>query len=349
MRKIIFTLAALLSGLSAFLQTSITVDFGIIQNGSQLVLDSVLVENQTTSCDTVIYNLQTGLTFDVISGIGIIANDKKVLSVMQNYPNPCIGETIIETWLPGNETEVSIFDVTGKLILSKKYRTGKGNQIFSFTPGRSGNFIVLFKSQGQEASIVVTSNSLNKSDTSIIWNGTTNLTPLKTVKSSVFIYNLGDILKFTAYVTACNEAVCTSISDSPAQSQTYNFNFCHLTDIQPESPVVNEISTTQTSIAWSWFPVENADGYKAHIENDIQAATDLETYTSLTFNTVLAGSHYNLYVWAYNECGASFPVHLDTCTQAMLLTQDEIDLIQSGASTEDMGVMIFANSQIRLY
>ncbi|MDD3687091.1 MAG: peptide deformylase [Bacteroidales bacterium] len=340
MKKILLTFTIICIGLSAYLQTEITINFGITQNGSQLILDSVLIENETIGCDTMIYNGEAGFDVDVISSIHANQVDANRLSVKQNYPNPCTGETIIEAWIPGQETEITVYDISGKLILNKSFRTGKGYQVFALTPGDSGNYRVSFKSKGQEAGITITSSSNERTVTKLVWNGETDFPQVKSTKSVAFIYNQGDVLTFTGYVTACHNVESTFLSASPVESQTYNFDFTYITDIQPDAPVAGEITTTQTSVVWSWLPVENASGYKAHNENDFESATDIETYTSLTFNTVPAGTHFDLFVWAYNECGESFPLLMDTCTQAMPLTQDEIDLILGGASTADMELMM---------
>jgi hypothetical protein len=339
MKKILLTFSILIIGLSAYLQTEITINFGIIQNGSQLVLDSVLIENETVGCDTMIYNGEAGFAVDVISSIIDNQVDAGKLLVKQNYPNPCTGETIIEAWIPGQETEVSVYDLSGKLILSKSFRTGKGYQVFALSLGDSGNFRVSFKSKGQEAGITVTSSTKEKGKTEIVWNGETDFQQVKSVKTVSFVYNQGDVLTFTGYVTACNEVESTYMSGSPVESQTYNFDFTYITNIQPDAPEAVDPVIAETSITWNWSAVSGATGYKYNTVNDYATAIDNADENSYLQEGLTAGMHYLLFVWAYNDCGASFVLPLSKATQALPLTQDEIDLILAGPSTQEMYVL----------
>lgn len=339
MKKSAVLLFALFLSLPAYVQTQIDINFGITQNGSQLVLDSVLIENTTSACDTMIYNYQAGLVIDMISGISSETVKAGQLYAKQNYPNPFYGETNIEVYVPGEEISVKVFDTTGKMLVNESFKTGQGLQTFRFKAGSGSQYFVNFNCNGQEQSLKLTNQSDSESKTSIVYVGKMTEFSLKSAKSVNFVYNQGDVLNFTGYVTACHLPESTSFSDSPLVSQTYNFDFTYLTEIQPEAPVAGEITTTETSVNWNWMPVSGATGYKCNIENDYETATDLETYTDLAFNSVAAGTHYDLFVWAYNDCGESFPLHMDTCTQALPLTQDEIDLILGGASTTAMEVM----------
>jgi peptide deformylase len=286
-----------------------------------------------------IYNGEAGLDVDVISSIANNQVDAGKLSVKQNYPNPCTGETIIEAWIPGQETEITVYDISGKLILNKSFKTGKGYQIFALTPGDSGNFRVSFKSKGQEAGITVTSSSTEKGKTKIVWNGETDFPQVKSAKSVAFIYNQGDVLTFTGYVTACQEVESAYLSESPVESQTYNFDFTYITNIQPDAPEAIEPVIAETSITWNWSAVSVATGYKYNTVNDYATATDNASENSFLQEGLTAGMHYLLYVWAYNDCGESFVLPLSKATQALPLTQDEIDLILEGPATQEMYVL----------
>lgn len=340
MKKIVFFTCFILLGFQAFMQTEIVLNFDILQNGTQLFLDSILVENQTVGCDTMIYNTQSGFSLNMISGLRSDVKDKEnVLIVKQNYPNPFSGETTIDTYIPGKTVVVKIFDTTGKMLLTENFNLGKGSHSFIFVPGESQQYVVSFLCEGQEQSIKLTHSGKSDSNLLLKHKVGTDILSTKSVKEINFIYNQNDVLNFTGYVTACYAIESTTFTDSPIISQTYNFDFTSLTELQPEQPVVLEITATQTSVYWSWSPVEDAEGYKCHLNNDYENATDVETYTSLTFETVASGTNFDLYVWAYNNCGVSAPLHLDTCTQALPLTQDEIDLILDGPSTTKMYVL----------
>ncbi len=338
MKKIAILAVLFLFSLTAYVQTPITIDFGITQNGSQLFLDSVLIENISSGCDTTIYNTQAGLTIDMISGISIHDPSENNLIVKQNYPNPFLGEANIEVFVPGETVSVKVYDTTGKLVLNENFKTGRGLQNFSFKAGSCSQYFANFNCEGQEQSIKLTNIGSNKSKAKIEFIGGLG-SEQKSTKTVNFVFYQGDILNFSGYVTACYFVEHTTITDSPVESQEYSFDFTYINGIQPETPIAGEISTTETSVNWSWLPVSGADGYKCHISNDYENATDVETYTSLIFATVPAGTHYDLFVWAHNECGVSLPLHMDTCTQALALSQDEIDLILAGPSNTGMDVM----------
>lgn len=335
----VFILAGLL-GLSSFCQNEITLDFGLLQNGSQLVLDSVLIENQTSGSDTIIYDIQDGLVIDFITKVDDLSSQNlNKLTVNQNYPNPCSDGTIVEAYIPGQEVSIKLFDTTGKLLTTKTYRTGRGYQIFGITPGNSGQYILKISCKGQEESIVITSNSNNKNTAEISWNGETDIIQPKSTKSVSFTYYHGDILEFTGYVTACQTAASTSFTDSPIESQTYDFDFTYIIEIQPDAALVGEITTTETSIDWNWSSVPDALGYKYNFVEDYETALDNALINNFSQTELTAGTNYKLFVWAYNECGSSFSTELNKATTALPLTQAEIDLILSEASTVAMEVM----------
>lgn len=340
MKRLILLTATVLICLTAYVQTQIELDFGILQNGSQLALDSILIENQTAGGDTMIYNSHTGFVFDMISGIrNPQLTESNKLEVKQNYPNPFSGETVIDIYVPDNEVFVKVFDSTGKLVLNEKYITGKGSCSFTFTPGEAKQYIASFTCGEQESSIKMTHSGSSKTKASLVFNGQINMLSLKTVKSGPFVYNQGDVLNFTGFVTVCNEAESTSFTDSPVVSQTYNFDFTYLTVIQPDAPVKENLSVTENTINWSWTAVDGATGYKYNFVNDYSSAIDLETEHSYMQEELLAGTNYKLFAWAYNECGESFSSRIDTATTALPLTQDEIDLILAGLSTQSMEIM----------
>jgi len=340
MKKILLFVSTILVSLSAYVQNEIELDFGVLQNGSQLVLDSVLIENQTAECDTMIYNSQAGIVIDMISGIDntqTTGGDK--LLVKQNYPNPFSGETVIEVYCPTNDLIVKIFDSTGREVINEKYNTVKGFHKLTFIPGEAKQYIASFNCGKQEKSIKMTHSGDSKAKPSLVLNGQLMVFSQKSVKSGPFVYNQGDILSFTGFVTVCHEAESTSFTDSPIISQTYNFDFTYLTVIQPDAPLKDDLSVTENTINWSWTIVENATGYKYNFTNDYSTAIDLATEHTYFQEELIAGTNYKVFVWAYNECGESFSTRIDTATTALPLTQDEIDLILSGESTEDMYVL----------
>ncbi len=339
MKRILVLSAALMLSLSAYLQYDIELDFGIIQNGSQLVLDSVLIENQTTGQDTMIYNANAGFTTEIIAGLNQFSVSADKLTVSQNYPNPFSGVTNIDVFVPGNELSVKVFDSTGKVLNKEIFNTGKGMHSFEFCSGSSSQYFINFSCDGQEQSIKLTNLSSSQTKSAFKYQGRIEETTEKSAKSSLFYYYFGDVLCFTGYVTACQTVQSTSLTDSPGESQTYNFDFTYITEIQPESPAIVEIIISETSISWEWSDVSGALGYKYNYIDEYSTATDLLTETQLWQEELVAGTNYKLFVWAYNECGESFSKELNKATTALPLTQSEIDLILSGANTTAMELM----------
>src|SRR5690554_2510565 len=96
MKKASLFLGLIFLGFFANCQNSIYLDFEILQNGTQLVLDSVLVENLDNGSDTTIYNFQSGLSFEMPIGVFPVFAENNELMIKQNYPNPFANETIIE-------------------------------------------------------------------------------------------------------------------------------------------------------------------------------------------------------------------------------------------------------------
>ena len=82
----------------------------------------------------------------------------------------------------------------------------------------------------------------------------------------------------------------------------------------PATPGDTTQSTTQTMVKWSWKPVQYATGYKWSPVNDFFNATDLGTQTTRTEKGLNAGTPYTRYVWAYNSCGFSSALSLNTMT-----------------------------------
>ncbi len=339
MKKASLFLGLIFLGFFANSQNSIYLDFEILQNGTQLVLDSVLVENLDNGSDTTIYNFQSGLSFEMPIGVFPVFAENNELMIKQNYPNPFANETIIEINSPNENVDVAVYDISGKLVLSERLNVGKGKQIFYLNPGAAGKFIVAFKSEKQEKAIAVTSSATEQTKASIRWQGSTLNFMKKKEQNAFFIYNEGDVLKFTGFVTACEQAESISIVDSPTVSQTYTFDFTYLQNIQPNAPIIENVTIAETSILWEFNSDESTIGYKYNSEPNYNTAIDIGEATSLSKEELLPGTYYDFWLWAYNDCGASMPTKLSNATKALLFSADENSLILSGATTEKMNIL----------
>jgi peptide deformylase len=322
-------------------QDYIELGFHINQNGNQLLLDSVYVENISNSSDTMLYYPDYQLTIDVPLNVEDITRSEEVQ--VRNYPNPFGVETNIEVILPvyGN-LKLLVYDTKGRLygVLENDYDAGLHR--FRFSPGAQQNYIVRVISDNSQQSLKLISSADNSGEPGLIYDsssvGAIN-TLSKNFKTAGFSYSYGDNLQLTAYSTACGEQISVALNESPESSQDYYFDFTDITNIQPEAPQVADISKTETSITWQWGISEAVDGYKINNVNDYASATDVELNTSHMQTDLIEGTNYFLYVWAYNHCGESFPLAMHAATLALPLNSDELDLILEGTETQGMQIM----------
>ena len=79
----------------------------------------------------------------------------------------------------------------------------------------------------------------------------------------------------------------------------------------PKSPVLIDGGYSSTKLSYEWDPVEGATGYKYNRTNsDYNSAYtyDLGDETSCVIRGLACGRGYNVYIWAYNNCGHSEPL-----------------------------------------
>ncbi len=84
----------------------------------------------------------------------------------------------------------------------------------------------------------------------------------------------------------------------------------------PEQPTQGSHIPDHNQIQWGWNTSTGADGYKYNTVNDFATATDNGTSTSYTQESLNCETSYSLWVWAYNECGASDVLVLNASTAA---------------------------------
>lgn len=73
----------------------------------------------------------------------------------------------------------------------------------------------------------------------------------------------------------------------------------------PSTIVESTHIPSQTEIVWNWNIVTDATGYKYNTINDYYSATDNGNKTTFTQSGLTCNTTYNLFVWAYNNCGKS--------------------------------------------
>jgi len=125
--------------------------------------------------------------------------------------------------------------------------------------------------------------------------------------SNIFSTNLLDDNDEISCVLTSN-ALC--VSGSPAISDTVKMSVMYV----PPSPSAASHNPGPGQIEWNWNIVAGATGYKYNTANNYLSATDNGINTSTILTGLSGNTTYNLYVWAYNNCGPSIATLLTATT-----------------------------------
>ncbi|MGM0649243.1 MAG: peptide deformylase [Bacteroidota bacterium] len=320
-------------------QEQIELEFAANPNGDQIRLDSICTENLTAGGDTMIYFPATQLTLSMASGINEqdIPNTNS-LAVTEAYPNPTSDFARLEVYTPGKELHIRVLDIAGKSIYEKSFNTKPGVYVLDFQPGKLAHYTLSIRAGNQIKSAQILS-AQTYSACKLSLNECSGLKIKNTSEKSGFSFTTGDELEYTAYTTVCGNVETEVITDQPADSTQYTFDFTWLTNIQPAPPEDLTAQVSDASILWEWSDVDDCDGYKYNTDNNYAGATDAGTDPEYLQEGLNAGTNYQLYVWAYNDCGPSYPLHIHSATEALPFTQEENDSITSGSANQSMDIM----------
>ncbi|MFW5805430.1 MAG: peptide deformylase [Bacteroidales bacterium] len=338
--KTLLIILAMTVSTVAWSQQQIELNFSMDQPADQLRLDSILTENLTAGGDTMIYYPNSTLLLNISSGIEQEEMvSKSGLLVSEAYPNPTSDQAHVGIYNPEEDVHVRVLDVTGRKLLEQTFKTKPGSYVLNFIPGMQAHYTLSIRAGNQVRTIqIMSSNSNNTMKLDILEQPELKLT--QSIKNNVFSFSPGDELSFTGYTTACAVVESDVVTDQPADSAQYTFDFTGLADFQPAPPDDVTFVVSDTSILWEWSAVENCDGYKYNTENNFSEATDIDTVKQYLLEDCDEGTDYDLYVWAYNDCGPSYPLHIEkTTTTRFSIAENE--LIESGTATQKMDVMIF--------
>lgn len=100
---------------------------------------------------------------------------------------------------------------------------------------------------------------------------------------------------YTRYVWGYDECAVSSAIELHATTTLY----------PPANPAEGLHSALFDQITWTWYPVQDATGYKWNITNSFNSALDLGTDTTFIENGLNCNSNYSRFIWAYNDCGIS--------------------------------------------
>ena len=222
---------------------AITLTFTADNNGQYVLLNSILIENQTQGGDTTLYAPDTILVLDYIVGMEEVSDfNGKGFSLSQNYPNPIKGNTTISFRMPESEgVLVTVSDIMGRELINQEFYLERGKHSFTFYPGRESLYFLTAHAVQQSRTIKMVNSPSNAHVSGyckLEYNGQQN-TGLGEHKSenalNNFVFNLDDQLKFTTS-TGLGER---SITSSPTADKTYYFNYTG--DLCPGTPTVTDI------------------------------------------------------------------------------------------------------------
>jgi len=84
----------------------------------------------------------------------------------------------------------------------------------------------------------------------------------------------------------------------------------------PEAPTPASHDPEEDQIEWKWTGVIAATGYKYNTEPNYETATDVGLNLSFTQTGLDCGESWQLFVWAYSDCGVSESIGLTQSTLA---------------------------------
>ncbi len=210
---------------------NITIEFTFTaeNDGQNVPLDSILIENLSQGGDTTLYAPDTVLT--ILCDISKISDKKavngNVFSVSQNYPNPFNKKTMVNLYLPKKEhIKITVRDILNREVAKYENILTLGNHSFTFYPGNEKCYLLTVSGDQTSKTIKMlnaSNNTTNGAKCKIVYDGfkndDSNLKTMRSVKG--FEFSLGDKMKYTSY-SDIGERV---IIDWPTGSKFYTFYY----------------------------------------------------------------------------------------------------------------------------
>ena len=191
----------------------------------------VSIQNLTKGCDTVLdYSQDTVLVLNYSLGIPDIGgNEKNTMILSQNFPNPFIGRTTVNVYLPEKDKlKISVCNILGQEVAFYENYLGSGRHSFTFNPGNEKNYFLTASAGGFTQSIKMVSpgkHSGNKCN--LAYTGMDYALPVYKSQKNIngFEYGLGDTLRFIAYAQTPDMVNASKVvEDAPTSSKTYDFD-----------------------------------------------------------------------------------------------------------------------------
>ena len=217
-----FTISAF--GQNATMELTFTAE----DNGQNIPLNSILIENLTQGGDTTLYAPDTVLVLDYLTStndIEIIGDD--IFFISQNYPNHFKGKTEVDLLLPENEhVKIIVRDILGGELAQYENTLNHGRHSFTFYSGSQKYYLLTVIGEQSSKTIKMLNANIYTHYTrrcKIVYNGYEDemigYNSQKKINSLGF--ESGDELKYTCY----SDIGERTITDSPSSNQTYTFQF----------------------------------------------------------------------------------------------------------------------------
>lgn len=223
--KLLLLSFALSSVFNTYSQTGIVqISFTANADGNYLPLDSVSIKNISQNFDTTLSCPDTVLVADITTGWTELQNNDDFL-FSNNYPNPFNSNTYFEVSIPEKgRLIISVYDLSGKDIISSSENYLAGNHKFSYYSASKGLYLikVSYKDRFQTKKISCLNNDYT-GDTRISYLGRSNSNrPKESQKSSKNAsFFIGDELECTGFSNFLSDVVTFNIN----QDTTITFMF----------------------------------------------------------------------------------------------------------------------------
>lgn len=228
-KKSIFSILVLGLIISAFGQKAIMeLTFMAEDNGQNIPLNSILIENLTQGGDTTLYAPDTVLVLDYATSINHNEiNGGNIFIISQNYPNPFIGKTEVNLYLPEKEhLKITVRDILGRELVQYENEFNHGRYSLTFYSGNQKYYLFTVAGEQTSKTIKMLNANINiayAGKCKIVYNGyEDNLIGYKSQKEiNSFGFSTGDELKYTSY----SDIGERTIIDIPSGNQTYTFHY----------------------------------------------------------------------------------------------------------------------------
>jgi len=234
------------------------------------------------------------------------------------YPNPMMGNTTIDFFATTSGiTEIELFDISGKRIITAQSNLTIGLHSFKVSGLSSGIYMLRIRSQSYSYTGKLISNEASSSEIKISYLGNSKILGIaKRLKSAqtekMMHYNTGDRLK----ITGISGIYSTVITDIPTENKTLTFEFVECTDGDGNNYPVVQIGT-QLWMAKNLETTNYNDGTNIpNVVDDIEwhnlATPGYCWYNNDIANKNKYGALYNWYVKdKANFCPIGWHVPLD--------------------------------------